>query len=484
MRFFRTLNLIVVLICLGLVVGTPKTTLTESQPAAKGPLPPIIFVEAPTVSSTGLAERFPQGSRLARLALGSPSSSASDLTPGFFAAADPRVSFDASHVLFAGQKTRGSRWQIWEMNADGSGQRQLTHCPADCGQPAYLPQSQIVFTMVAGKGSQQNSAVYVSQEDGSGAHAITFGPGDYEVETVLGSGRILVSAKTTLVPGSQGSGSRMFYTLQPDGSGLTPFRWNSRPNAVRSAAVELSDGTVLFVKRAAPEARAMGGQLAWIRPGALHNSVLTAGGSVYASAQPLDGDRLIVSKSDAGPAGTFGLYVFNFATKTVEKTVYRNPKFSSIDAVPLEPRPAPLYYWTILHPDRDYGRIVCLNSYLSADAPRGRLAGHIAQVRVIALQPDHHTERILGDAPVESDGSFYIKVPADYPIRFELLSTKGSVIHAQKSWIWARTGEDVPCLGCHESKALAPTDHWPLALKRSDTPTPVGVPSNQQSAKQ
>lgn len=483
MRIFRVFGFIIVLICLGLFVGAPKTTLTEPQTAGNASLPVIIFVEAPTVSPAGLAERFPQGSRLVRFAPGGPSSSASNLTPGFFAAADPRVSFDASHLLFAGQKTPGSRWQIWEMNADGSGQRQLTQCPADCVQPAYLPRNQIVFTMLTGKGSRQTSAVYVLQENGSGAHAITFGPGDYQVETVLASGRILVSARTTLVRGTQGGESRMFYTLRPDGSGLSPFRWNSAPNTVRSAAVELSDGTVLFVKKTDSGGRVTGGQLAWVRPGALHNSVITPGAPVYASAHPLDGNLLIVSKEDGGPAGKFGLYLFNLATMNVEKTIYRNAKFSSIDAVPLEPRPAPLYYWTILHPDRDYGRIVCLNSYLSADAPHGRLAGHIAQVRVIALQADHHTERILGQAPVESDGSFYIKVPADHPIRFELLSAQGAVIHAQKSWIWARTGEDVPCLGCHESKVLAPTDHWPLALKRSGAPIPVGVLSNQQSVK-
>jgi Hydrazine synthase alpha subunit middle domain len=214
--------------------------------------------------------------------------------------------------------------------------------------------------------------------------------------------------------------------------------------------------------------------------------VITPAGSVYWSAHALDGDRLVVARADSdssGAAAKFGLYVFNLQSRKVEQTLYRSPKFSGVEAVPMEKRPAPLYYWSILHPDRDYGRVVCLNSYLSADAPRGRLAGHIAKVRVIALEPDHHTERSLGDAPVESDGSFYLKVPADQPIRFELLSTKGEVIHEQKSWIWARTGEDVPCLGCHESKALVPEDRWPLALKHSDAPIPVGLPSKPQAAR-
>jgi Hydrazine synthase alpha subunit middle domain len=482
MKRFLTIRVIIIFLGLGFVFGTPTTTLTEPQTAGTPALPEIIFVEAPTVASGPLAERFPQGSHLARLAPGTLSDSAINLTSELFAAADPRVSFDASKVLFAGKKERNSGWQIWEMDADGANKRQLTRCATDCFQPAYLPRNHIVFTMVAGKGNQQTSTIYVSEENGAGARPITFGPGDFQVETVLRSGRILVSAKSTLMTGGQGSESRMFYTLQTDGSGLTPFRWNSAPNVVRTGAEELDDGTVLFVKRQ----NSAGGELAWIRPGALHNGVITTPGTVYWSAHVLDGNPLVVAKADAGSPGTagkFGLYVFNLATGSIEKTLYRSPKFSGVEAVALEKRPVPLYYWSILHPDRDYGRVVCLNSYLSADAPHGRLADHIARVRVITLQPDHHTERTLGEAPVESDGSFYIKVPADHSIRFELLSTKGEVIHEQKGWIWARTGEDVPCLGCHESKALVPENRWPLALKRLDAPIPVGVPPNSQSAR-
>jgi hypothetical protein len=486
MKSFRTIRVIILMFCVGIVLGAPTATWTKPKSAGIKPLPVIIFVEAPVIASGQMADRFPQGSHLARITPSAPSDSATNLTSEFFAAADPRVSFDASRVLFAGRKTRGARWQIWEMKADGSVKRQITHCPADCLQPAYLPRNQIVFTMVAGKGTQRASDVYVSQESGADVHPITFGPGNFQVETVLRNGRILVSAMSSLTAGSQGSDSRMFYILRTDGSGLSPFRWNSAPSVVRTGAEELDDGTVLFVKKQDPAGRMTGGELAWVRPGALHNSVITPAGSVYWSAHALDGNRLVVAKADSGPAGAlgrFGLYVFNIQTRKVEQTIFRSPKFSSVEAVPLEKRPVPLYYWTILHPKRDYGRVICLNSYLSADAPRGRLAGHIAHVRVIALQPDHHAERVLGEAPVESDGSFYIKVPADRPIRFQLLGTKGEVIHQQKSWIWARTGEDVPCLGCHESRALVPGDHWPLALKRPGAPIPVGLPSKSQSAR-
>jgi hypothetical protein len=111
----------------------------------------------------------------------------------------------------------------------------------------------------------------------------------------------------------------------------------------------------------------------------------------------------------------------------------------------------------------------------------GRLVGRIAKVRVLALEQPGNRERIVGDAPVESDGSFYATVPADAPIRFELLGATGKMLHAQQSWIWVRNGEDRGCQGCHDSPALAPENHFPMALRRFDTPTPLGSVMHAQS---
>jgi hypothetical protein len=102
---------------------------------------------------------------------------------------------------------------------------------------------------------------------------------------------------------------------------------------------------------------------------------------------------------------------------------------------------------------------------------RGRLAAAIARVRVIALESSNGGERSLGEAPVEKDGSFYVELQANEPVRFELLDEKGQTIVAERSWIWTRPGEQRGCPGCHGDKALAPENRWPLTLKRFDTPT-------------
>ena len=434
--------------------------------------PAIVFVEAPVVMSTSLTQRFPQGSRLVRMTAGDAPGSVAPLTRDFFSAADPQVSFDGSRILFSAQRARGDSWQIWEMAVDGSGLRQVTHGAGDCLEPKYLPQNQIVYTFLSGTGHLQQSAVYVSRMDGSDAHPITFGPGNFQVETVLRSGRILISAESMLVPGSAKQ-LRTLFTLRPDGSGLALLRDDATANKNRSGAIELADGTIVFLEAAGDSA---GGQLASIRQGALRASTLTRPPADYASAEELKDTTLIIAKENSSRSkhGNFDLYTFDLGSKSAGKLLYHNAKESSVLAVPLLPHALPQIYWSILHPTAQTGRILCLDSYISQDVASGRLAGRIAKVRVLTLEQPGNRERNVGDAPVESDGSFYATVPADAPIRFVLLGVKGEILHAQRSWIWVRNGEDRGCQGCHDSPALAPANHFPMALRRFDTPTPLG----------
>ncbi|HTU52082.1 MAG TPA: hypothetical protein VMF56_15930 [Acidobacteriaceae bacterium] len=440
-------------------------------PNGSPPIPAMVFIEAPMVRFGNLSQRFPKGSRLVRTRPADATATALTLTPGFFAAADPQVSFDGKRILFSAERAKGDSWQVWEVATDGSRLHQITHDAGDSLQPKYLPQNQLVYTFVSGPGTQRWSAVYVSQMDGTNAHPITFGPGNFQVETVLHSGRILVSAESPL-GASQGKRSRTLFTLRPDGSGLALLRVdNAREN--RGGAIELADGTIVFLEAAGESAN---GQLAWIQQGALRTSSLTRSPSDYASVAQLDDARLIVAKQNSlrSKNRIFDLYAFDLASNSVGDLLYRDAKVSSVQAVPLVPHALPLIYWSILHPTAQTGRILCLDSYISQDVASGRLAGHIAKVRVLTLEQPGNRERIVGDAPVESDGSFYATVPADAPIRFELLGAKGEILHAQRSWIWVRNGEDRGCQGCHDSPALAPANHFPMALRRFDTPTPLG----------
>jgi hypothetical protein len=454
----------------------PQTKL-PSQSAESPNHPEILFVQAASVKAGRLSERFPQGSRIVRLDKGS--SRPTNLTPNFLGAADPRISFDGSKVLFAGKKDAAATWQIWEMNADGTGQRQVTHCDGNCLAPAYLPRDAIAFSgEVQDAGGGRAYQIYFGKLDGSDAHPITFGPGDYELETVLQNGLILASARSPLQPRGKSENSRNLYTLRHDGSGLAAFRCEHQTPTIRSQAEELDDGSVVFVKNKLLGSEA-GGDLAAIRRGAMHNSAVGPASALIWSPRQLEADRLIVARRAPTPhaRGKFGLYSFDFIHGKFQAPIYEDSELSSIEAVPVAAHPAPRWYWSTLNLEAKVGYFICLNASLSADAPKGRLSTLPSKVRVLALDPATREENSLGEAPIEQDGSFYIAVPPDRPVRFELLNADGKVVRGQQSWIWARPGEEHGCAGCHEDRAVAPENRWPLALRRFDTPTWLGVQS-------
>ena len=87
----------------------------------------------------------------------------------------------------------------------------------------------------------------------------------------------------------------------------------------------------------------------------------------------------------------------------------------------------------------------------------------LASVRIIALEAhsarspntwrvplSNERARILGDAPLNADGSFAAKVPADTPFTFQLIDTNGNVVTTAQTWHQVRPGEKrIDCGGCH-----------------------------------
>ncbi|MGB2633838.1 MAG: hypothetical protein WAM58_07870 [Candidatus Acidiferrum sp.] len=456
-------------------LASAQTALAKRNVASAAALPEIVFVQTPRLVSGPLAERFPQGSVILRF---HPSATQrlTRLTGDFFAAADPQVSFDATRILFSAQKTQGDRWQIWEMGLDGSGKHQITQCRQDCLRAAYLPANEIVLTVEEAANERSVSYLAVARTDGSDFHRITFGSAPFQLETVLRDGRVVASAPWPLASDSASISARVFYTLRPDGTALESFRCLHQEKASQVSAEELADGSLLFVRKGLTD-KAVAGSLVKMSQGAFDGTPLGSRESSYESARQLSDDYLVVAKQTAipsHPASRFDLYLFHLKTGTLAERLQTSAVASSIQPVPVLPRPIPKHYWNTLNPESTTGNFISLNSYLSADDPGGHIASPIAQVRVFALGAADGQEHNLGEAPVEADGSFFVKVPANQPVRFALLDAKGRIIREEHSWIWARPGEQRGCTGCHGDKSVAPENHWPQTLRRFDTPTPLG----------
>jgi hypothetical protein len=146
-------------------------------------------------------------------------------------------------------------------------------------------------------------------------------------------------------------------------------------------------------------------------------------------------------------------------------------------------RPAPPILTSVVRPDRRTGTLLCLNAYQSRPGVLPELApGMIHAVLVSRAVGDGATAggdpswEILGQAPVLADGSFFIEVPADVPLRLTLLGADGRALASLDSGIWVRGNENRGCIGCHEEPDLAPENRRPLAIASSPVAL-LGLPS-------
>jgi hypothetical protein len=142
---------------------------------------------------------------------------------------------------------------------------------------------------------------------------------------------------------------------------------------------------------------------------------------------------------------------------------------NAFQPVPVRVRPVPPYHPSSLG-DRVGANLLCLNSYISKSQQIPK--NSVAEVRVWS-QNSHGGAVVLGKAPVEPDGSFYVQTPSEAPLRLELLDRAGQTIAAEKGWFWARKGEQRVCVGCHAGPERAPDNVSPQVLLRTQKPVPT-----------
>jgi hypothetical protein len=162
----------------------------------------------------------------------------------------------------------------------------------------------------------------------------------------------------------------------------------------------------------------------------------------------------------------FAVYRLDPASGRRVEKVFEQAGWHSIDAQVLAPRPPIKGRANWLKPGSTTGVFYCLNAYQTAAGVGGDRSvappGTIKHVRVIEGQP----RRILGVAPVEPDGSFHVRVPAETPITFQLLDEDYVALHTQRAWTWVMGNESRGCIGCHEDRELSPPNRLVTAITK------------------
>ena len=397
-------------------------------------------------------ERFPEGAQLLLVHAGK----AEPLVTGFTASADANVSFDGQAVLFAGKRSAGDPWQIWELALKDHSVRQVIVTPTDAERPFYLPGGRMVWAQRTPAGFQLQSG-----EDGHPTPKFlnpTAGPGMLPLSytrtstfptDVLRDGRILFEANFPLGKGS----TPELYLVYADGSGEESVRCDH--GRARWGGTQLASGDVVFTR---------GTSLARFTSAMAHEVPVQAPRSNYAGAiaETASGAWLVSARTATD--ARYAIKIWTPGSAGMDAVLAMSGE-ELVEPVLLAPRMRPNRHPSGLHP-WDYANLLALDARVSRD---GDLRGKPVSVRLEA-QDAAGRAIAMGTAPVEQDGSFFVKVPVDRPIRFELLDFKGTVLRRENGWFWARGGEQRICVGCHAGPERASENRVPAVLMRTTVP--------------
>ncbi len=433
---------------------------------------------------------------------------------------DPAVSFDGKKILFS-MRPQGGQWRnIYEINADGTGLRQVTSGGGHDFDPLYLPDGRIMFTSSrSGHMDEYNHSpaenLYVCNQDGSAMMQCSFNMSDDFDPTLLPDGRVIYTrwehfGTMNRFPlfFANPDGSHFFHEFGPHDRNF--FHAQPTPDgriiAIQSTMVNEDAGpiTVLKLENGPADPALSNREMNW--------DVLTAqvnmDGPPWAYGAfkypfPLGGNKYVASYTLPAADETdvdYGLYTFTLhqtgagtpqdpAVISIQDLtfLYNDPDWNEYDAQLLAPHPKPPVIAPVANQAFDYGIITAEDVYNRTTVGDGQeipVPGDVDSIMVIVGIPTMQGEpndisanefekrAILGYAPVYSDGSFRIRVPANTPVSFATLDNQHRAFVNKRTWLYVQPGEEITnCVGCHEdrSTALAHTNPNPIAATQMPT---------------
>jgi hypothetical protein len=434
---------------------------------------------------------------------------------------DPCVSFDGKKILFSMRPPGGSDRNIYEVGADGSGLRQVTSGGGHDFDPQYLPDGTILFTSSRShQMDEYNHApsenLYVCNMDGSNLHRVSFNMSDDFDPTLMPDGRVVYTRWEHF--GQQNrfplfvanpDGSHFFHEFGPHNRNF--FHAQPTPDgrliAIESTRIEEDAGPIAVLKLEQGPADPV------TDSNSMHWDVLTTqvnnngepwpyGAFKYPF--PLGGNTYIASytlpAADESQVD-YGLYTFTLkqtgagtpadpATLSIENLtfLYNDPTTNEYDAQLIAPHAKPPVIAPVANNSVTYGDLfaddVFFRSNVDGQEVPVKGSDPIDSVAVIVGIPTQQGEMndfsanefekraLLGFAPVNADGSFAIRVPANTPVSFATLDNLGRAFVNKRTWLYVQPGEQVKnCTGCHEDRGLvtAPTNPNPIAKTLAPT---------------
>ncbi len=499
-----------------------KTRELKQLPVPKGKPQEIVFIrgvkepgnhyqiskDQTGYTTTDSGPTYRLGNNIYKINTADPKGSLTPLTnfkTGFVA--DLEVSFDGKKILFSRQESgKNPWWHVYEVNADGTGLRQITDGPYHDVHPIYLGDGRLMFSTTR-LGSRDEYHGYPTiglatmNYDGSAIRVIGFNAGRDNEPSLTDDGQIVFSRLEVFY--SRMKTELNLITVAPDGSKPTTIygperrkQWSSLGGAnsialPRHRALRMTQpsywGESMYLINSFKGPMLLG-------PGRYKERFLRPNNE-WAVTTPwkIDDNTILVAagkrpfkknsnnRLDVWSSTDLGLYYMDMKTGALTE-IYNDPETAEFEAKPLQPRKIPPVIPSSLDQSSFMGTVYCSSIFTTQQTyvkKYGKyirvIEGIVPTVRVQThmnggLAWRNHggtTARVLGTIPVAVDGSFMLQLPADRVFHLQVLDADKKVIGNEIVWQYVRPGETKGCIGCHEMPDGAPESlsQFPKAVR-------------------
>lgn len=414
-------------------------------------------------------------------------------------ARDPDVSFDGTKILFSMRRNHADDYHLYEVNADGSGLKQLSFGGGLSDiDPTYLPDGKILFSSTREpKYCMCNRHImgnlYTISGDGSNLEQIGHSALHEGHPALLPDGRVIYD-RWEYVDRNFGDAQGLWLT-NPDGTNHA-IAWGNNTNspggvlegraipgtelliATFSSCHDRPWGALAIVDRRL----GLDGREPVVRTWPASAIELVGKGNYdtfkqvqpkYEDPYPLS-DKYFLCSRMTGKGEQMGLVLLDLFGNEV---LLHAEEPGCYDPMPLAPRPKPPAIPSRVDLTQSEGYFYVQNVYIGSGMEQVK-PGSVKYLRVVESPEkrfwtgpawdggtgqqapgmawnDFNNKRILGAVPVEADGSVAFAVPADTFVYFQLLDEKGRMIQSMRSGTIVRPGEMAGCVGCHEDRRSA-----------------------------
>ncbi len=419
---------------------------------------------------------------------------------------DPRVSYDGRKILFSYRKTGSPRYHLYEINADGSGLKQLTDGDYDDIEPIYLPNGDIVFNSTRGNrftpcNANEAAILYRCKADGSDIHCISLNQEFDNTPWVMQDGRIAYLRWEYV--------SRDLYKLHnlwafnPDGTNVTVLWGNSREasggatldakpvpgtnslilsHSPRHGVLEHMGKIRILDPKTGPDDREAMRTISPGRGGPDHPKT----GGISGGKSEIWRDPWAFSETAFMAASWKSIYLMddngNYqALHTIKET---DPNVWLHEPRPLVARPKEPIIPDRVDRTKKTGTMILASAHVSRSTDvvkpgdvKALLITEVIPLAVTNKTPEpmslgstYFPMRTLGTVPVEADGSAHFDVPAGRAITIATLDKDGVEIQRMLSFTGVMPGETISCVGCHERRTRTPEPRPQIALLATKRP--------------